>query len=212
MTRRLQWIAITTLSALLATGAFVVLADGSESPSSHYAQGSSKLSGASKHLVGEASPSQRRVYSNFSILRSPPEHLPKPASMATSSIPIQIDMDLSQRLTAAPYPVWLVPGQRALCLVGAHDGEISTVCTSLKQVLLNGIYMASISEPFGSAVAARRIVIGVVPDRATTVRVTPSPGVGSSTVVENTFVATDSTPRIPEALKLMGSSTGNGPR
>jgi hypothetical protein len=142
----------------------------------------------------------RPILSNFSLLRSAPDKLPTSAARVIRKLPIKVGITKVQRLWRAPFPAWLLASERLMCLTGSQVDGMATVCASHNHALREGIFLASISQPFGPLSAAQRVVVGVVPDHVREVRVSPSLADSGTKVVANTFVASDGIQVTPEHL------------
>lgn len=120
---------------------------------------------------------------------------------------------LAQRVRGVPWSAWVVPGRGVVCLLyqQPQTSGVGQACTATDRVLANGVFAAALvadadhaDGAFGSGQRTKpgtRVVVGVVPDRARTVRVhTRGFPTASAPVRDNAFALRDETDAPPEAV------------
>lgn len=157
-----------------------------------------------------------RLRAELALFRSSPEGLPIQVKQALRDHSTNgLNWSLAQRVPRAPWRAWIVPGRGVVCLlhVQPQTGAIGQACTATGRLLRDGMFVASLAADPSQADGAfassraepgRRVVFGVVPDRARTVRV-HTPGVTPATaqVSENSFALRDETDAPPETITFI---------
>ena len=157
-----------------------------------------------------------RSRAELALFRSSPEGLPIQVKQALRDHSTNgLNWSLAQRVPRAPWRAWIVPGRGVVCLlhVQPQTGAIGQACTATGRLLRDGMFVASLAADPSQADGAfassraepgRRVVFGVVPDRARTVRV-HTPGVTPATaqVSENSFALRDETDAPPETITFI---------
>jgi hypothetical protein len=108
---------------------------------------------------------QIRQAKAFSILRSPPEGLPKHITHLLRQPIFGINWMLAQHIpTAARGTYWAIPGNGYLCIVSQqeHQPSASTVCETNQYAIHHGLVATSVWEIKGKDTERR--IVGLVPD------------------------------------------------
>lgn len=141
---------------------------------------------------------------NFAVMHGEPEPLPQSLARkvkASGGFPLQ-----AQQLPLLAQRAWAVPGHDRLCLVQANTNEVpGLACSHLRQVLANGMFVASV--PSGAAGASSvRTVVGIVPNGVARVRIVAENAKPKTVpVVDNVFSLRDEGRAFPESIELIRS-------
>jgi hypothetical protein len=147
---------------------------------------------------------QRISTMNFAIMHGKPEPLPQSLARgieANGGFPSQ-----AQQLPLLAQRVWVVPGPNRLCLVQANTNEVpGLACSHLRQVLANGMFVASVPNGVAGA-SSVRTVVGIVPNGVARVRiVAENAKPKTAPVVDNVFSLRDEGRAFPESIELIRS-------
>ena len=136
----------------------------------------------------------------FAILRTPPERTP--TGLAEALRLTGGGAALAQRLPLIIQAAWVIPSSRKLCLVLVQaTGTSSVTCKKADGVIREGLFTASVPS---SASSGMRLIMGVVPDGVSLVRV-QAKGAPPQTVpvAENVFSLRDHRRAFPESIELV---------
>jgi hypothetical protein len=143
---------------------------------------------------------------HFRIFDSPAEGLP-PLVETILRRPLHgSNWSLAQSLAGTPWPVWAVPGQGVLCLLSQErtGGGIGSSCSSIKRAIKYGLFASSLADRATGASRPKRVVIGIVPNGISGVKVfTTGKPARNSLVSHNTFVLRDRVLEPAEQISLL---------
>ena len=135
----------------------------------------------------------------FAIFRGRPEGLPTQIERILQGPAFGTNWTLAQRLHGVRnWRVWAIPGPVFLCLLIQKTDAIGQSCTRTDRAVRKGMFDASIFDASKTRPQGARVVVGLVPDGVSDVRVSASaPAVA---VIENTFIVRDAVLKPPERL------------
>jgi hypothetical protein len=144
----------------------------------------------------------RQLTASFSLLRTPPEPLPKWIRGKLHKPLYGMNWNLAQKLSPTVRDeAWLVPGHGFLCII-AQIGGIGSVCAPIWSATAHGVAVVTLRPRSTTATGAMsRLIIGVAPNGAKEV----SAHTGYTTVsrpvrAEGVFVIRDSASNPPDVL------------
>lgn len=147
---------------------------------------------------------QSRQAKAFSILRSPPEGLPRRITRLLRQPIFGINWMLAQHIpTPGHGTYWAIPGNGYLCIVSQQENQpsASTLCETNQYAMHHGLVATSVWESKGKE--PERRMVGLVPDGTPWVQVITH-GSARKLVVNrhDVFVMGDSLPYPPSLITL----------
>lgn len=172
-----------------------------DSPKVHSARGQISDEPASIPVISRV---QIRQAKAFSILRSPPEGLPKHITRLLRQPIFGTNWMLAQRIpTPGRGTYWAIPGNGYLCIVSQQENQpsASTVCETNQYAINHGLVATSVWEIEGKD--PERSIVGLVPDGTPWVQVITH-GSSKRLIVNrhDVFVMSDSLPYPPSLITL----------
>lgn len=166
-----------------------------------------RYSGASIPVIDRPSSLQTRT---FLLMRTLPEGLPVGVEEILRQPTHGMNWDLAQRLpTTARGRFWAVPGRGVICIFAQQDPEmISSNCTKTPHAVAHGlaaILVREISPPTSSSPSSfQRLMVGIAPSGAHTIRVYTDGVMHSAEVAEGAFTLRDRVANPPQKMVPLG--------
>ncbi len=161
--------------------------------------GASRVATGPVPVIGRLQHWQR---SRYALFRGPPDPLPRGVRQLLRPGGRGLNGDLAQKLAVnLPTEIWVVPGDRTLCLVDWQRGRyVGTTCSTRGSAYGHGVMTTFLAPARGSAGGAERTVVGVAPDGARTAFIHTTGTTATAPIADNVFVRQDSISTPPDSV------------
>lgn len=150
-----------------------------------------------------------RTQYGFPLLKTPPESLPPLVRKPLEQRPIHgLNWRMAQVIPIkAPQKVWAVPGNNFLCLLDLQRDRrrrpsVGAVCSTTTLALKRGLAVTFLSNPATGSPRTTRLIVGIAPQRATTVDAYSKKETVTIQVRRGIFIRRDSNPSAPGRIVL----------
>ena len=150
----------------------------------------------------------QQLLDDLSLLRTRPEGLPPTVTGVLREPTYGMNWRLAQRLpvNALGVALWAVPANDAVCIVGQERLDaVTATCARTRHAIRHGVATVLLREPRGPqsrGAAGRRLVAGIAPDRARSMRVLTDGSTATVPVVDGAFLLQDAVADPPDRIAV----------
>jgi hypothetical protein len=150
----------------------------------------------------------RRQFESFAVLRTRPEGLPPSVTRALRAPIYGMNWTLAQKLPvdAVGVRLWAVPGHDAICILGQEKrAAVIATCATTHHAVREGVatvLLRAPGRPESGRAPSRRLVAGLAPDHARTMRIYTRQSIATAHVFDGTFTLEDASMDSPDRITV----------